>query len=152
MRSAEVTPGRRIAVVLHSGDDVLASIAAACTEHGIRQGYIPLFLGAFRAVRFIASQVPGADPEPPLKDSVEVTYAEGVGSGSITWDAETGAPHVHLHVAIGVKDTGATGFAGHVLAATTHYVAELVIDEVLSPVMTREQDELAYGLKNLSFS
>ena len=152
MRSAEVSTGRRIAVVLHSGDDVLESIAAVCAEHGIRQGYIPLFLGAFRSVRFIASQVPGIDPEPPLKDSVSVTYAEGVGSGSISWDAATGAPHVHLHVAIGVKDTGATGFAGHVLEATTHYVAELVIDEVLSPEMVREPDELAHGLPNLTFA
>lgn len=149
--SAELTPGRRIGVVLAAGDDVLASIAAACVEHGIRQAVIPVFLGAFRSVRFIASGSPIDDQEAPLKDSTEVAYVEGLGSGTVTWNDEASAHIVHLHVAVGVKEQSAGGYAGHLLAAETHYVAEIVLDEVLSPLMTRVADDAAYGLENLRF-
>jgi predicted DNA-binding protein with PD1-like motif len=149
--SAELTTGRRIGLVLSAGDDVIASIAAACVEHDIHQAVIPVFLGAFRSVRFIASDSPIADQEAPLKDSTEVAYVEGLGSGTITWNAITGTHHVHVHVAVGVKDSAAAGFAGHLLAATTHYVAEIVIDEIVSPEMHRVADPSAYGLENLRF-
>ncbi|WP_213814440.1 PPC domain-containing DNA-binding protein [Glaciihabitans sp. dw_435] len=152
MQSVELTTGRRIGVVLHPGDDVLSTIADACVFHGVKQGYVSVFLGAFRSVRFIASHEPVADPEPPLKDSTTVEYVEGVGSGSVTWDEVLGAPQVHLHVAVGVKDDAAAGHAGHLLAATTHYVAELVIEEVLAPTMSRVSDVNAHGLENLAFT
>lgn len=151
MISSELTPGRRIGVVLQPGDDVIPSIVAACGQHGIRQGYIPVFLGAFRSVRLIASDSPIADPEPPLPASVEVAYTEGTGSGSIVWNEATDAPHVHLHVAVGAKDAAGAAVAGHLLAATTHYVVELVIEEVLAPRFLRVADEAAHGLENLRF-
>lgn len=149
--SAELTTGRRIGVVLSPGDDVLSSIAAACVEHDVRQAVIPVFLGAFRSVRFIASDSPIDDQEAPLKATTEVAYVEGIGTGSITWNENTGSHHVHLHVAVGVKDESAGAYAGHLLAAETHYVAELVLDEVLAPAMTRVSDADAYGLENLRF-
>jgi predicted DNA-binding protein with PD1-like motif len=149
--SAELQTGRRIGVVLSAGEDVLASIAAVCVEHNIRQAVIPVFLGAFRSVRFIASESPILDQEAPLKETTSVEYVEGLGSGSVTWNAESSAHTVHLHVAVGVKDQAAGAYAGHLLAAETHYVAELVLDEVLSPTMTRVPDAAAYGLENLRF-
>jgi predicted DNA-binding protein with PD1-like motif len=152
VQSAELVRGRRIGVVLHSGDEVLSSIAAACVDHGITQAVIPVFLGAFRSARFIASHHAIDDQEVPLGDSTEVAYVEGIGSGSITWNASTGRHHVHLHVAVGVKDQAAAAYAGHLLEATTHYVAEIVIDEVLSPTMTRVPDAGSYGLANLHFA
>lgn len=151
MQSAELTRGRRIGVVLHSGDEVLTSIAAACIEHNVRQAVIPVFLGAFRSARFIASHNPIDDQEIPLADSTEVAYVEGIGSGSITWNESTGSHHVHVHVAVGVKDQAAGAYAGHLLTATTHYVAEIVIDEVVSPTMTRIPDAGSHGLDNLHF-
>jgi predicted DNA-binding protein with PD1-like motif len=149
--SAELQVGRRIGVVLSAGDDVLSSIAAACIEHDIRQAVIPVFLGAFRSVRFIASDSAIDDQEAPLKETTEVAYVEGIGSGSITWNENSASHQVHLHVAVGVKDEAAGGYAGHLLAAETHYVAELVIDEVLAPTMRRVADAAAYGLENLRF-
>lgn len=151
MQSAELTRGRRIGVVLHSGDEVLASIAAACIEHNVRQAVIPVFLGAFRSARFIASHGEIADQEIPLADSTEVEYVEGIGSGTISWNESTASHNVHVHVAVGVKDQAAAAYAGHLLSATTHYVAEIVIDEVLSPTMTRVPDAGSYGLNNLHF-
>lgn len=149
MESAEYSMGRRIGVVLEPGDDVLGSIVEACTRHGIRQGTIPLFLGAFRSMTFIASHSPIDDPEPPLRDSVEVAYVEGVGSGSIVWDAATDAPRVHLHASVGAKDEAALAYAGHVLAATTHYVAELVIEEITAPQLGLAPDPNAFGLPRI---
>jgi predicted DNA-binding protein with PD1-like motif len=149
VQSSEIVTGRKVGVVLHSGDEVIASIAEACAAHGIRQAYIPVFLGAFRAVRFIASHSPIPNQEAPLKDSIVVSYVEGIGSGSVSWDERSGTHTVHLHAAVGVKDSVARGHVGHVLAATTHYVAEIVIEEVLSPLMARVADPQAFGLENL---
>jgi predicted DNA-binding protein with PD1-like motif len=149
--SAELTTGRRIGLVLNAGDDVLSSIADACVEHDIYQAVIPVFLGAFRSVRFIASHSPILDQEAPLKDTTEVAYVEGLGSGTITWNPTTSTHQVHVHVAVGVKDSAAAAFAGHLLAAETHYVAEIVIDEILTPTMRRVSDPDAYGLENLRF-
>ncbi|MEA9985152.1 MULTISPECIES: PPC domain-containing DNA-binding protein [Subtercola] len=151
MLSAELVCGRRVAVVLQPGDDVIRSIVDACILHRIRQGYIAMFLGAFRSARLIATTNPATDPEPPLGAEVTVAYTEGTGSGSIVWNADAGEPRVHLHVALGVKDEGGLAYAGHLLGAVTHYTAELVIDEVLAPTMVRVADEQAFGLENLVF-
>ncbi|WP_172582867.1 PCC domain-containing protein [Subtercola boreus] len=151
MISRELTTGRRIGVVLQAGDDVIGSIVEACRQHDVRQGYIPVFLGAFRSVRLIASHEPIADPEPPLPAAVEVAYTEGIGSGSLVWNEQTGTPTVHLHVAVGAKDRAGLAAAGHLLAATTHYTVELVLEEVLAPRMVRVADSAAHGLENLRF-
>ncbi|CAN5336557.1 hypothetical protein BH09ACT6_BH09ACT6_08200 [soil metagenome] len=152
MLSHELTLGRSIGVILQPGDDVLRSIVDACILHRVRQGYVPVFLGAFRSVRLIATTAGLLDPEPPLADAVDVAYTEGIGNGSFSWDESTGEPHVHLHVSVGVKEQGGLAYAGHLLAATTHYTAELVIQEVLSPTMARVSDPAAFGLENLVFT
>ncbi|PRY68813.1 putative DNA-binding protein with PD1-like motif [Glaciihabitans tibetensis] len=151
MLSAELRIGRRIGIVLQPGDDVLQSISDACVAHDIRQGFIPVFVGAFRAARFIASHSPIDDQETPLKEVVDIAYAEGLGSGSVTWDAAAQRHQIHVHLVAGVKDAAAAGFAGHLLSATTHYVAEVVIDEVIDPQMVRVADPDAFGIENLRF-
>ena len=69
MRTAALETGRRIAVSLEPGDDVLGSIADACSQYRIAQGVIVTLSGAFRDVELIAAQTPSADPEPPLPPS-----------------------------------------------------------------------------------
>jgi len=152
VRSTEVTTGRRVAVVLEPGDEVLTSLTAACRAHGIRQGFVPVFSGAFRTARFIAADVPVDDQEPPLPQQVTVTYTEGIGSGTILWDAETGTPTPHLHLAVGVKNAAAAGFAGHVLSAETHYTVEVLIEEVVAPALLRVPDPRAYGIPTMHFA
>ncbi|MDZ8171518.1 PPC domain-containing DNA-binding protein [Microbacterium xanthum] len=151
MRSASLQTGRRIAVSLEPGDDLIGSIADACTRYRISQGVIVTLSGAFRDVELIAAQSPSADPEPPLPDSVHIPYTEGIGSGTVTSDAD-GDLVVHVHLAVGRKDAGARGFAGHVLTAEAHYVVEIVIDEVLQPRMVRTPSEQTWGLPTLDFS
>ena len=151
MISTEIETGRHFAVVLQPGDDVLGSLAAVCAEHGIRQGYLPVFLGAFTRVSLIGTCSPIADHGAPLPDSVHLEGVEGTGSGTIAFDPSTGGVLAHVHVAVGVKAYAANGYAGHLLAATVHYVTEIVIEEVLSPRLTRVPDAAAHGLANLAF-
>ncbi len=152
MQSTEVTIGRRVAIVLEPGDDVLGSLAQACRAHGIRQGFVPVFSGAFRTVRLIAADVPVADQEPPLPQEVTVTYTEGIGSGTIFWDEHAHVVVPHVHLAVGVKNAGAAGFAGHLLGAEAHYTVEVLLEEVVAPVLLRVPDPRAYGIPTMRFA
>ena len=64
MRTAALETGRRIAVSLEPGDDVLGSIADACSQYRIAQGVIVTLSGAFRDVELIAAQTPSAARTP----------------------------------------------------------------------------------------
>ena len=152
MISAELAVGRRFAVVLQPGDDVFASLAAVCAEHGIEQGYLPVFLGAFTRVSLIGTCAPIADHDAPLPDAVHLEGVEGSGSGTIAFDPATGGVLVHVHAAVGVKAYSANGYAGHLLSATVHYVTEIVVEEVTSPRFIRNPDAAAHGLANLAFA
>ena len=136
MQSAEATTGRRILVVLEPGDEVLGSLAEACQRHGIDQAVITTFSGALRHARIIAADHPAEDPEVPLPESVDVDYTEGVGSGTITRGADS-VHTVHVYVALGAKDRSGLAVAGHLLHGETHYVIEIVLDEILTPELTR---------------
>jgi predicted DNA-binding protein with PD1-like motif len=149
--SSEITAGRRFAVVLQPGDDVMGGILDACAEHGITQGYIPVFIGAFTDVSLIGTCAAILDHDAPLPDSSHLTGVEGAGSGTIAFNAETGATSIHLHVAVGVKAYAANGYAGHLIAATVHYVTEVIIEEVTAPRFERRADAAAHGLANLAF-
>ena len=151
MISAELTVGRRFAVVLQPGDDVMSSLAAACAQHGIEQAYLPVFLGAFTTVSLIGTCSPIDDHDAPLPDSVHLEGVEGTGSGTIAVNAATGLLTPHVHVAVGVKAYSANGYAGHLLDATVHYVTEVIVEEVLSPAFVRRPDAAARGLANLAF-
>ncbi len=149
MESRELVLGRRIAVILRPGDDVLPSIVQACRDHDVRQGIVSTFLGAFTSARVIGTRGEIADPDLPLADSVTVHGVEGVGSGTIA--ATEDGPVPHVHVSLGVKGEGAAAVTGHLVAATAHYIVEIVLDEVLSPALERTADPYAGGLPTLAF-
>jgi predicted DNA-binding protein with PD1-like motif len=149
MFSTELVGGRRIAVVLQPGDDILGALGEACAAHGIEQGYLPVFLGAFTEVSLIGTCLPVEDEDVPLKDSVLLTNVEGTGSGTIAWDAAATSVQIHLHVAIGMKSRAAAGYAGHLLGGTVHYVTEVVVEEVLAPRFARRPDPAAHDIPNL---
>lgn len=149
MESHELTMGRRIAVLLRPGDDVLPSLAAACRAHAVAQGVITTFLGAFTSVTLIGTREAIDDPHTPLDRFVTVEGVEGIGHGTIAATDDGPLPHVHL--AVGVKGEGAAGYTGHLIAATAHYVVEVVIEEVLAPALLRTVDSRAAGLPTLTF-
>ncbi len=151
MRTAELTVGRRLALALEPGDDVLASVEAACRDHGISQGVVVSCTGAFRKVRLIATAgEAGPDQETPMTDHVDVAYLEGIGSGTVVSSAD-GAMSVHLHVAAGVRADAGRACAGHLLAGEAQYVVEIVIDEVLDPPMDRVATADTYGVPAWTF-
>ncbi|MEV7692160.1 PPC domain-containing DNA-binding protein [Microbacterium sp. NPDC089189] len=145
MRTAEATPGRRIVVILEPGDEVLSSLAEASRRHDVAQAAITTFSGALRNARLIASDTVPADPELPLPESVEIFYTEGVGSGTITRGAD-GEPVVHVHVALGAKDRSGLGAVGHLLHGETHYVVEIVLEEILAPTLVRRPHPGSSGI------
>lgn len=149
MRSDVITPGRRLLVALEPGDEVLESLAAACSVHGIDQAVVVTFSGAFRTAHLIAGTETPADPELPLGEVTEVSYTEGIGSGTITREGDE--YRVHLHVALGEKDQSGAAYAGHLLHAETHYVVEIAVDEVLAPALRREAHPGSSGVRILCF-
>lgn len=150
MREHLVATGRRLALSLEPGEEVLSSIAEACRNRGIRQAIIVVLSGALRTARLIATSSPSGDPELPLADSVVVNYTEGIGSGTVSSD-DDGDYTVHVHVALGEKSAGALAVAGHLLSATAHYVVEIVLDEVLSPRFGRQATIATSGVPALTF-
>ena len=131
MRSAELTMGRRWVIVLEPGEEVVSSLTRWCAGEGVTAATVDMFFGAFRSARLIASHGQILDPEPPLLDEVEVTYLEGIGSGTVS--VVDGAPRVHLHIAAGAKDQAGAAYAGHLLSAETHYTVEIIVHEVVAP-------------------
>ncbi|WP_285728059.1 PPC domain-containing DNA-binding protein [Psychromicrobium xiongbiense] len=150
MNSTELQLGRRILLVLDPGDDVLESIAEACRQHGIRQASIPVFLGAFRTVTMIGTEGEPSNWDAPMPDAVTLHHTEGMGNGTVSFDADQGTHSVHLHAAVGEKAHRSAAYSGHVLSAETHYVAEIVLEELLSPTLSRPAGE--YGVPVLHIS
>lgn len=149
MLSSEITVGRQFVAALQPGDDVMGAIVELCKEHGIEQGYLPVFFGAFTTVALIGTCHPIEDDDAPLPDSVHLTNVEGSGSGLIA--ASDDGPLPHVHVSVGLKAYSATGYAGHLLSATVQYITELVVVEVLNPRMVRRPDAAARDMRTLAF-
>lgn len=151
MRTALLSVGRRLALALEPGDDVLGSIESACRAHGISQAVIVSCTGAFRHVRLIATHgEPGPDPDEPLTDHVDVTFLEGIGSGTVVTQ-DDGTMSVHVHVSAGVRTEGGAAYAGHLLQGEAQYVVEVVLDEVLSPKTRRIATEATRGVPAWAF-
>jgi predicted DNA-binding protein with PD1-like motif len=148
MRSAYVTPGRRLIAVLEPGEEVLAAVAALCEQHEFRAAAVPVFFGAFTRVTLIGTHEPVADEDAPLPRSVTVEWVEGIGSATVA-PGPDGAPAVHLHAAVGRKSAGTAAYAGHVLAAVTHYTVELVVEELTGAALSRRPDPAAHGISTL---
>jgi predicted DNA-binding protein with PD1-like motif len=151
MREHVVTTGRRLVLSLEPGEEVLAAIADACRRHGFEQAIVVMLSGALRTARLIGTLHPNGDPELPLADAVDVHYVEGLGSGTVSRD-DRGNHVVHVHVALGEKGDGARAVAGHLLSGTTHYVVEVVLDEVLAPRFLREASSATSGVPALTFA
>lgn len=149
MFSSELTTGRRFIVVLQPGDDILPSIVEACERHGIAQGYLPVFLGAFSTVTLIATSEPILDEDAPLPLTASHRNSEGTGSGTLVTVDGSIVPHVH--VAVGAKGDSGAAYAGHLVSGVVQYVTEIVIEEVIEPHLEKRTDAAAHGLANLWF-
>jgi predicted DNA-binding protein with PD1-like motif len=151
MRATELMTGRQFAVALDHGEDFFGALESFCAQHGIRAGYIPLFIGGFRTARLIGTCKPPADPEAPVWDEIEVELLEAVGAGTIAWDTAGDRLAPHVHVTTGLRTDAAHARTSHLFGAQVQFITELVIVEILSPTLTRPRVPEMYDAPLLSF-
>lgn len=151
MRSREVTIGRTIVVVLDHGDDFYTALAEACTENGIRQGYIPMFIAGFATADLVGTCEQLEDPQAPVWSKVHLTNVEALGGGTLAWDDASGSIAPHIHVTVGLKAHSATGHTSHLLDATVQFLTEMIIVEIVEPQLHRRRQADLYDVPLLQF-
>jgi predicted DNA-binding protein with PD1-like motif len=151
MRGTELQPGRTFAVVIDDGEDFFAGVTGFCRQNGIRQGYVPTFLGGFSTAEVIGTCVRIEDPHVPVRSGVFVENVEVVGGGTLAYDEATDAVLPHIHVSAGVKQYSAVAYTSHLLRAEVQMFIELVIVEATGPAMRRDPDPNLYGMPVLRF-
>jgi predicted DNA-binding protein with PD1-like motif len=137
MRHAELTMGRTFALAFDDGDDFVSELTGFCTEMGIRQAIIPMFLGGFRQVSLVGRNGSLEDPEAPVWEETILHTVEAVGSATLAWSPENDSLAPHIHVAVGRKDLAAAGSVSHLLRAEVQFIQEMFLQEVVSPQMER---------------
>ncbi|MFF7644111.1 PCC domain-containing protein [Streptomyces canus] len=149
MRSTAITIGRHIMVVLEHGEDFYTGLTEACAKHDIQSGYIPSFVGGFRAARLVGDCKPLENPDAPLWEHVEVEHLEALGGGTLAWNAEDNKLAPHIHVAAGIKDDSADGRVSHLLDATVQFICEIPVVEFIGsaagPALSRSRDSQLFG-------
>jgi predicted DNA-binding protein with PD1-like motif len=151
MRATQLSIGRTFGVVFDHGEDFFESLSAFCADEGIRSGYVPMFLGGFSQVQLVGSCEPIADPDAPVWSSVGVDCVEALGVATLAWDEAEDRLAPHVHLSVGLKGDAAHGRTSHLLGATVQFVSELMIVEVLDPVMTRPRQSQLYDVPLLTF-
>lgn len=109
MRSHDLTPGRTIGVVFDHGDDFFTALADACRAHGVKQGYIPMFIAGLSTAKIVGTCQRLDNPDAPVWSHAELTNVEALGGGTIAWDntTQTIVPHIHLTVGLEERSTTA---------------------------------------------
>jgi predicted DNA-binding protein with PD1-like motif len=150
MRSHSLTLGRTFGVVFDHGEDFMTALSEFCRVNGVRQGYLPGFLGAFSSADLVATCEAPADPMAPVWSRMQVEHVEAIGSGTLAVDPETGEVRPHVHLATGLKRYGAAGYTSHLLGGTVQFVMELLVIEVAAPTMHRPNDPSLYDIPVLT--
>jgi len=152
MPATALTLGRTIAASFEPGDDFLTELDTVCKDYGIRQGYLPMFIGAFTTASIVGTCKTVKDPAAPVWDQVQLEAVEAVGAGTLAWDPQLQKIAPHLHLSVGEKRRSATGYTSHLLGATVDFLAELIIQEVTAPQLLREPDSSMYNVPLLRFT
>jgi predicted DNA-binding protein with PD1-like motif len=151
MRSREVTIGRTVLAVFDHGDDFYTALDEACRIHGIRQGYVPMFIAGLRTADLVGTCEKLDDPDAPVWSKVHLTNIEALGGGTVAYDPATDTISPHIHVAVGLKAHSATGHTSHLLAATVQFLTELIIVEITAPQLQRTPQTNLYDVPLLGF-
>ena len=151
MRSRELTTGRTIMAVFDHGDHFFTALDATCRSHGIRQGYIPMFIAGLRDADIVGTCERLEDPDAPVWSKVHLTNLEALGGGTLTYDPDTDTIAPHIHLSVGLKAHSATGHTSHLLAATVQFLTELVIIEATAPALRRVRRADLYDVPLLQF-
>jgi len=151
VKASELTTGRTFGVTFEHGEHFFAALTDFCASHGVRQGYVPMFIGAFSQAEIVGACGPLENPEAPVWERTGVQSVEALGGGTLAFNSETGMVSPHIHLAVGLKAASAEGRTSHLLSGTVQFLSELLIVEVIAPVMTRPQDPSLFDVPLLTF-
>jgi predicted DNA-binding protein with PD1-like motif len=151
MQSRELTIGRTFGVTLDHGEDFFETLTAFCRAHGVRQGYIPMFLAGFAEAEIVGTCEKLEDPSAPVWSKVHLENVEAVGCGTIACDAEDDRISPHIHTSLGIKGHGATAHTSHLLSARVLFLVEMLVVEVAGPAMRRQRNPALYDVPLLTF-
>ncbi|MGW0731808.1 PPC domain-containing DNA-binding protein [Streptomyces sp. NPDC002851] len=151
MRAHELTIGRTFGVTFDHGEDFFDALSAFCSSNGVRQGYIPSFIGAFAEAEIVGACGKLDDPDAPVWDKTYITNVEAFGAGTLAHDPDTGTLLPHIHVSAGLKAQAADSRTSHLLNAKVQFLSELLVVEVESPTMTRPRNPQLYDVPLLTF-
>ncbi len=152
MRASELTFGRSFGVTFEHGEDFFEALIAFCEQHDVRQGYIPMFIGAFSEAQIVGTCNGLTHPEQPLWDHTRIEHVEALGGGTLAHDPTTGLVLPHIHLSAGLKGASADGRTSHLLSARVQFLSELLITEVTAPTMTRPRNPDLYNVPLLTFN
>jgi predicted DNA-binding protein with PD1-like motif len=150
LHAAELTMGRTFAVRFDHGEDFFTSLATFCRDHNVRQGFIPMFIAGFREVKLVGTCERPEDPAAPVWSSVHLENVEAIGGGTLARDPESDELLPHIHVSVGLKTQGATGYASHLIGAEVQFLTEMYIAEIAEPAMTRVRQPNLYDVPLLT--
>jgi predicted DNA-binding protein with PD1-like motif len=151
-RSAELTIGRTFGVTMDHGDEFMATLSQFCAEQGIKYGYIPLFVGAFKHAKVVGT-CRHAEAEAPMFDHyMDLDFVETVGAGTIGFDADNNRVTSHIHLSMGKRLHSADGVTSHLFEAEIQFLLEMIVVEVTAPAMTRPVSPELFNLNLLHFS
>lgn len=151
MHAHQLTTGRTFGLRFDPGEDFFPVLEEFCRGHGIRHGYIPMFLAAFAEADVVGACDKLEDPAAPVWSRVHLTNAEAMGCGTIATDEQTGQFLPHIHTTLGLKERSAVGYTSHLLAARVQFLVEMILVEVTQPAMTRPSDPGLYNVPRLTF-
>lgn len=151
MHSHDLTPGRMIGVVFDHGDDFFTALADACRTHGIKQGYIPMFIAGLSTAKIVGTCQRLENPNAPVWTHVDLTNVEALGGGTIAWDDTAQKTVPHIHITAGLKERSAIAHTSHLLDASVQFLTEMLIIEIVSPAMRRLPNTHLYDVPQLRF-
>ncbi len=145
-----MTTGRTIVAVFDDGDDFYTALEQACREHGIRQGYIPMFIAGLSNADIVGTCQRLENPAAPVWDKVQLNNVEALGGGTLAYDEATDTVSPHIHITVGLKEHSATGHTSHLLGATVQFLTEMIIVEIAGPTMRRHRNPDLYDVPQLN--
>ncbi|WP_034270704.1 PPC domain-containing DNA-binding protein [Actinospica robiniae] len=150
MKAAELTLGRAFGVTFDHGEDFFESLTSFCAENHVRQGFVPSFIAGLAEARVVGTCDKLESPDAPVWSAVHLSNVEAFGGGTFT-HLDDGSISPHIHVTVGEKARSATATTSHLLSARIQFLTEMLVFEVLSPVMTRERNPDLYDVPLLGF-
>ncbi|MBB5872991.1 putative DNA-binding protein with PD1-like motif [Allocatelliglobosispora scoriae] len=148
----ELTLGRSIGISFEHGEDLFGGIAEVCRELEVRQGFIPMFIAGLSEVSLAGTCSRVEDLAAPVWESVDLSYVEAHGSGTIAFEPEGGGISTHIHLSVGRRHQAAVGHTSHLLQAKVQFLVEMLLVEVVSPAMRRPLVPELYGVPRLQYT